>query len=588
MANNLYFPAIDFYNNLTKDDLFAFYPIQKGRKKFEGSIDGLPRKTTFANIIDFISENIEVTAEAAIEVSVNGTSIGTEFTSLNFLNNVTVVDSGSGQANITLNLPSFTDTNFFNTDLTLAETRSHDLDDNDFSIINSGSSLNIVNYDSATSLIKLGTDTKSKIELLFDNSIQLFSNVLKTKIESSLITFYGDVLLSNGYFEFQNVLSQRIRISPPSSGVANVAYTLPATPTEGFLKNSGVNQWSWEKIKFIADLDDVSELAYLTTGHIFLGTLSDWETNKPSFVNNPAWFTNFQTGTYVVVYDPVNDIWRPTLAYDVIQYLLPDNPNTIYSANDSITANRIVNLNNFDLSFYDVINGVNATNFLRIQNHRVRANDNDIQIGYYSAASSVAKNGGFRWFPRNTTNSGVEDAYIIRYSGENGNFHIANKGTGELWLQNANSGPSNKIILKNDGAVQFNSYGSGTFTDDSASVLYHIALDSTGNIKELPITPQTATGDGTTTIDWNQGNAFHFTFGAFNETFTFTAPPSGTTLVLKLTQDGTGSRTATWPATVKWPNGTAPTLSTAAGSVDIISFYFDGTNYNGSGIRNLQ
>ena len=45
-----------------------------------------------------------------------------------------------------------------------------------------------------------------------------------------------------------------------------------------------------------------------------------------------------------------------------------------------------------------------------------------------------------------------------------------------------------------------------------------------------------------------------------------------------LIQDGTGSRLATWPGTVKWPAGTAPTLTTTAAGSDICSFYWDGTN----------
>ena len=93
-------------------------------------------------------------------------------------------------------------------------------------------------------------------------------------------------------------------------------------------------------------------------------------------------------------------------------------------------------------------------------------------------------------------------------------------------------------------------------------------------------TVQTATGDGTTTIDWGTGNMFNFTFGAFNETFTFTAPTKPGTFILKLVQDSVGSRTATWPATVKWPGGTAPTLTTTATTgTDIVTFYYDGTNY---------
>ena len=97
----------------------------------------------------------------------------------------------------------------------------------------------------------------------------------------------------------------------------------------------------------------------------------------------------------------------------------------------------------------------------------------------------------------------------------------------------------------------------------------------------IGFTQQSATGDGSTTIDWKLGNKFFFTFGAFNETFTFTAPSNPCNILLVLKQDGTGSRTATWPGAVKWPGGTAPTLTTAANSIDIISFYYDGTNFYG-------
>jgi hypothetical protein len=49
-----------------------------------------------------------------------------------------------------------------------------------------------------------------------------------------------------------------------------------------------------------------------------------------------------------------------------------------------------------------------------------------------------------------------------------------------------------------------------------------------------------------------------------------------------LTQDGSGSRLVTW-TTVKWAAGTAPTLSTAAGSVDVIRLdSFDGVSWFGT------
>lgn len=43
------------------------------------------------------------------------------------------------------------------------------------------------------------------------------------------------------------------------------------------------------------------------------------------------------------------------------------------------------------------------------------------------------------------------------------------------------------------------------------------------------------------------------------------------TWTIALTQDGTGSRTVTgWPAAVKWPGGTVPTVSATAGRTDIV------------------
>ena len=87
----------------------------------------------------------------------------------------------------------------------------------------------------------------------------------------------------------------------------------------------------------------------------------------------------------------------------------------------------------------------------------------------------------------------------------------------------------------------------------------------------------------TTTVDWGAGNKASMTFGAGNiGTFAFTNPPKTSNLVLKIIQDGTGSRVVTtWDTDIKWAGGTAPTLSTGANDIDIISFYFDGTNFFG-------
>lgn len=67
-----------------------------------------------------------------------------------------------------------------------------------------------------------------------------------------------------------------------------------------------------------------------------------------------------------------------------------------------------------------------------------------------------------------------------------------------------------------------------------------------------------------------------------NCTFTFPTETAGRSFILILKQDGTGSRTATWPAAVKWPAGTAPTITSTASKADKYIFTADGTNWIGS------
>lgn len=55
----------------------------------------------------------------------------------------------------------------------------------------------------------------------------------------------------------------------------------------------------------------------------------------------------------------------------------------------------------------------------------------------------------------------------------------------------------------------------------------------------------------------------------------------GGTYILRVVQDGTGSRTLSYGANYLWPGGTAPTLSTDADAVDILTFISDGTNMYG-------
>ena len=61
----------------------------------------------------------------------------------------------------------------------------------------------------------------------------------------------------------------------------------------------------------------------------------------------------------------------------------------------------------------------------------------------------------------------------------------------------------------------------------------------------------------------------------------FCAPTNqvdGAVYILRVIQDGTGSRIPTWNAVFKWSSATAPTLTTTASAIDAFVFISNGTN----------
>ena len=88
-------------------------------------------------------------------------------------------------------------------------------------------------------------------------------------------------------------------------------------------------------------------------------------------------------------------------------------------------------------------------------------------------------------------------------------------------------------------------------------------------------------------INWKNGNKAKLIVDD-DVTITFgTNPSKSCSLILVIVQDEqSGGHTVTLPSTIKWAGGTAPTLSTGANKIDIISLYFDGSVYYG--VTNLD
>lgn len=156
-------------------------------------------------------------------------------------------------------------------------------------------------------------------------------------------------------------------------------------------------------------------------------------------------------------------------------------------------------------------------------------------------------------------------------------FSITNDLTGSIFSVNDVSGiPSIEVFA--NGQINMAQYGGNVFFSNSV-------VDSP-TMKAYKEFANTASVTGATTLDLSTTNIYNMTLTG-NTTLTFTNPPaSGTlySLMIIAKQDATGSRIITWPASVKWPNASAPTLSTGANAVDVLNFFTvdGGTTYYGA------
>jgi hypothetical protein len=151
-----------------------------------------------------------------------------------------------------------------------------------------------------------------------------------------------------------------------------------------------------------------------------------------------------------------------------------------------------------------------------------------------------------------------------------GTLPVANGGTGATTIT------ANNVVLGNGtSAVQVVAPGA------SGNLLTSNGTTWTSTTPAAGDAIQALTDAATITWDVASGNVGTVTI-AGNRVMAAPTNLIVGAMVLKVTQDGTGSRTLTWNSAFKWSAGTAPVLSTAANAVDIVSFVCDGTNIYGT------
>lgn len=122
----------------------------------------------------------------------------------------------------------------------------------------------------------------------------------------------------------------------------------------------------------------------------------------------------------------------------------------------------------------------------------------------------------------------------------------------------------------------------------ATSSIYLKMLNSSGQeiVVSTGVTQSVTASGAATTVDFSSGDIVTLTLNA-STTLTLSNPITGLFYFIKAVQDANGSRTITWPGTVKWSGGSAPILTTTASKTDIITLWWDGTNYFGTSTLNF-
>ena len=124
--------------------------------------------------------------------------------------------------------------------------------------------------------------------------------------------------------------------------------------------------------------------------------------------------------------------------------------------------------------------------------------------------------------------------------------------------------------VENSKAVTATSGGVVNFVDKVAQ---------RAELKDYSETYTATSGTGTVDLDLADGNTFQHTASGGNVTFTFSNPPASGksgSFTLKWIQDSS-DRTITWPASVDWAGGSAPSVTSGSAKVDVYTFFtFDG------------
>jgi len=161
-----------------------------------------------------------------------------------------------------------------------------------------------------------------------------------------------------------------------------------------------------------------------------------------------------------------------------------------------------------------------------------------------------------------------------------------NLGLGTIATQNSNNVTvtGGSISGITDLAVADGGTGASSAADARTNLGLVIGTDVAGIASTQSFTRAqrgaiTALTDGATiTADFAVANNFSVTLGGNRTLANPSNQTAGQSGVIVITQDGTGSRTLAYGSNWKFPQGSAPTLTTTANAVDVLVYYVESSS----------
>lgn len=187
---------------------------------------------------------------------------------------------------------------------------------------------------------------------------------------------------------------------------------------------------------------------------------------------------------------------------------------------------------------------------------------------------ALATTGIMRRTGTNTFSAGTAVSLTTEVSGT---LPVGNGGTGITTWSNGQIGIGNGSTLT--AANLTGTANQINITNGAGSITISHAFN-----------PTVQTLSSGASITWNITNGGNSTLTLNNTgaTLSITNPVAGYTYTIRIIQGSGGGRTiTTWPTGTRWANATPPTLSTTAGQMDVVSFYYDGASFYATFLPNM-